>query len=203
MFAIVDCGVGNLHSVASAFRAVGAETIVTSDAETLIRAEAIILPGVGAFPDAWEQLTRSGLIPVIRSEASHKPLLGICLGMQLLFTKSEEIRETQGLDLIPGTVRRIPTSEKLPQIGWNALTFPNTSRFFDGIHEGDYVYFVHSFMTFPAESADIAALTDYGSSVTAAVVRGFVYGCQFHPEKSGDVGLQIIRNFCRITKENP
>ena len=196
MLAIVDYGVGNLHSVSSAFRYVGADTVVTADAGTLERADGIILPGVGAFPDAAESLAKTGLIPVIKAEAARKPLLGICLGMQLLFTESRELRPTPGLGLIPGIVDRIPTTEKLPQIGWNALGVVNPCALTDGLPEGAYVYFVHSYMAFCEDRADVAAVTDYGTEVTAMVRRGFVYGCQFHPEKSGSVGLGIIDRFC-------
>ena len=201
MLAIVDYGVGNLHSVSSAFRYVGADTVVTADAGTLERADGIILPGVGAFPDAAESLAKTGLIPVIKAEAARKPLLGICLGMQLLFTESRELRPTPGLGLIPGIVDRIPTTEKLPQIGWNALGVVNPCALTDGLPEGAYVYFVHSSMAFCEDRADVAAVTDYGTEVTAMVRRGFVYGCQFHPEKSGSVGLGIIDRFCGAVRD--
>ncbi|MCI6909569.1 MAG: imidazole glycerol phosphate synthase subunit HisH [Clostridiaceae bacterium] len=201
MLAIVDYGVGNLHSVSSAFRYVGADTVVTADAGTLERADGIILPGVGAFPDAAESLAKTGLIPVIKAEAARKPLLGICLGMQLLFTESRELRPTPGLGLIPGIVDRIPTTEKLPQIGWNALGVVNPCALTDGLPEGAYVYFVHSYMAFCEDRADVAAVTDYGTEVTAMVRRGFVYGCQFHPEKSGSVGLGIIDRFCGAVRD--
>ncbi|MDY3287275.1 MAG: imidazole glycerol phosphate synthase subunit HisH [Eubacteriales bacterium] len=201
MLAIVDYGVGNLHSVSSAFRYVGADTVVTADAGTLERADGIILPGVGAFPDAAESLAKTGLIPVIQAEAARKPLLGICLGMQLLFTESRELRPTPGLGLIPGVVDRIPTTEKLPQIGWNALGVVNPCALTDGLPEGAYVYFVHSYMAFCEDRADVAAVTDYGTEVTAMVRRGFVYGCQFHPEKSGSVGLGIIDRFCGAVRD--
>ena len=201
MLAIVDYGVGNLHSVSSAFRYVGADTVVTADAGTLERADGIILPGVGAFPDAAESLAKTGLIPVIKAEAARKPLLGICLGMQLLFTESRELRPTPGLGLIPGIVDRIPTTEKLPQIGWNALGVVNPCALTDGLPEGAYVYFIHSYMAFCEDRADVAAVTDYGTEVTAMVRRGFVYGCQFHPEKSGSVGLGIIDRFCGAVRD--
>ena len=201
MLAIVDYGVGNLHSVSSAFRYVGADTVVTADAGTLERADGIILPGVGAFPDAAESLAKTGLIPVIKAEAARKPLLGICLGMQLLFTESRELRPTPGLGLIPGIVDRIPTTEKLPQIGWNALGVVNPCALTDGLPEGAYVYFVHSYMAFCEDRADVAAVPDYGTEVTAMVRRGFVYGCQFHPEKSGSVGLGIIDRFCGAVRD--
>ena len=197
MLAIVDYGVGNLHSVSSAFRFVGADTVVTADAGTLERADGIILPGVGAFPDAAESLAKTGLIPVIKAEAARKPLLGICLGMQLLFTESRELRPTPGLGLIPGIVDRIPTTEKLPQIGWNALHFTKPNDLFAGLNEGDCVYFVHSYYATDCEAAVIAT-TEYGAALTAAVASGNVFGCQFHPEKSGEVGLKILKAFSEM-----
>jgi len=195
MLAVVDYGVGNLHSVASAFRHIGAETVVTADAEVLRKADGMILPGVGAFPDAMQSLENSGLIPVIREEAAKKPILGICLGMQMLFDESDEIRPTKGLGLIPGKVRLIETAEKLPQIGWNELEITNPCVLTAGLPEHSYVYFVHSYMAQCAVEKDCAAVTEYGARVTALVNRGFVFGCQFHPEKSGDVGLKILKNF--------
>ena len=198
MIAIVDYGVGNLHSVASSLRYVGADTIVTADAGEIARADAIILPGVGAFPDAAESLARTGLVPVIKDEVCRKPLLGICLGMQLLFTDSDEKRFCRGLDLIPGHIRRIETPEKLPQIGWNSLTVTNPCALTSRMSGGEYVYFVHSYMAYAENPADVAAVTDYGTCVTAMVHRGNVYGCQFHPEKSGDVGLDILKGFCEL-----
>ncbi len=200
MIAIVDYGVGNLHSVASAFRAVGAETLVTADEAALRSAEGIVLPGVGAFPDAMASLVRTGLVRVLQELAQEKPTLGICLGMQLFFDEGRENRPTAGLGLIPGIVDRIPTQEKLPQIGWNRLECRPDCELFSGLPEEAYVYFVHSYMAFCADGADTAAVTDYGTKVTAAVHRGMVYGCQFHPEKSGRVGLKIVENFCRIVR---
>ena len=202
MIAIVDYGVGNLHSVASSFRYVGAETLVTADAENLARAEGIVLPGVGAFPDAWENLVGRGLPDVLREQAKVKPLLGICLGMQLLLDEGRELRPCPGLGLIPGTVDRIQTTEKLPQIGWNALQVRQPCRLLEGIPQDAYVYFVHSYMAYCRDEQDVAAVTDYGTEVTALISRGLVYGCQFHPEKSGSVGLRIVENFCKLVKEN-
>ena len=193
--AIVDYGVGNLMSVTNAMKYLGLDTQITSAPEDLERADAIILPGVGAFPDAAERLRESGLDGVIVSQAEKKPILGICLGMQLLFETGEEVRPTPGLGLIPGRVRKINTAEKLPHIGWNSLRFPNPSPLFRGLEEGAYVYFVHSYCGAAARPEDVIASTSYGEEVTAAVGRGNVYGCQFHPEKSGEVGLQILRNF--------
>ena len=198
MIAIVDYGVGNLHSVASALQYVGADTIVTADAGEIARADGIILPGVGAFPDAAASLAATGLIPVIREEVQKKPLLGICLGMQLLFTDSDEKRFCRGLDLIPGHIRRIETVEKLPQIGWNSLQVTNPCALTARMRGGEYVYFVHTYMAYADNPADVAAVTDYSACVTAMVRRGNVYGCQFHPEKSGEVGLDILRGFCEL-----
>ena len=193
--AIVDYGVGNLRSVTNAMAYLGLETKVTGGAGELERADAIILPGVGAFPDAAEKLRGTGLDKTILAQAGKKPILGICLGMQLLFELGEEVRPCAGLGLVGGSVKRIETSHKLPHIGWNSLTFPNPSPRFAGGEEGSYVYFVHSFCAVASDPATVLARTDYGVPVTAAVGKGSVYGCQFHPEKSGEVGLQILKNF--------
>ena len=193
--AIVDYGVGNLKSVTNAMDYLGLKTCITSDPRELELADAVILPGVGAFPDAADKLRAAGLDRVLVAQAERKPILGICLGMQLLFTLGEEVRECEGLDLVSGCVRRIRTDLKLPHIGWNSLTYPNPSPLFRGVEEGSYVYFVHSFCGVAEDPATVIAQTDYGTPVVAAVQRGNVYGCQFHPEKSGEVGLQILRNF--------
>nr|WP_300167307.1 imidazole glycerol phosphate synthase subunit HisH [uncultured Flavonifractor sp.] len=193
--AIVDYGVGNLKSVTNAMDYLGLNTCITNDPKELELADAIILPGVGAFPDAADKLRGTGLEQVLTTQAEQKPILGICLGMQLLFEQGEEVRECKGLNLVSGCVRKIETSLKLPHIGWNSLSFPNPSPLFAGIEEGSYVYFVHSFCGVASDPAAVIAQTDYGVSVVAAVQNGNVYGCQFHPEKSGEVGLQILRNF--------
>ena len=193
--AIVDYGVGNLKSVTNAMDYLGLSTCITSDAGELELADAIILPGVGAFPDAADKLRSSGLDQVLAAQARQKPILGICLGMQLLFDRGEEVRECKGLGLVGGCVRKIETDLKLPHIGWNSLRFPNPSPLFAGVEEGAYVYFVHSFCGVAADPATVIAQTDYGTPVVAAVQKGNVYGCQFHPEKSGEVGLQILKNF--------
>lgn len=193
--AIIDYGVGNLKSVANAMAYLGLETRVTGDAGEVERADAVILPGVGAFPDAADRLRRTGLDRVVKAQAGRKPILGICLGMQLLLEESDEVRPTPGLGLIPGRVERIPTQLKLPHIGWNSLTFPNPCPLFQGLEEEAWVYFVHSYCAVPARPEQVAAATDYGVPVTAAVCSGTVFGCQFHPEKSGETGLQILRNF--------
>lgn len=195
VIAVVDYGVGNLKSVTNALGYLGLGSAITGDAGELERADAIILPGVGAFPDAADKLCASGLDRVLRVQAERKPLLGICLGMQLLFDCGSEVRECKGLSLVPGRVDRIRTELKLPHIGWNSLSFQNGSPIFKGLAEGVYVYFVHSFCACAEHEADVTARTDYGVSVAAAVGRGNVFGCQFHPEKSGEAGLQILKNF--------
>lgn len=198
--AIVDYGVGNLKSIVNALDFVGLQGLITADAHELERADAIILPGVGAFPDAAEKLRASGLDKDILLQAEKKPILGICLGMQLLFEESSEVRPTAGLGLIPGRVDWIKTERKLPHIGWNSLTFQNDCPLFRGLSDGTYVYFVHSFCGYAARESDVAARTDHGTSVVAAVHRDNVYGCQFHPEKSGEAGLQILRNFGELNQ---
>lgn len=193
--AIVDYGVGNLMSVANALAYLGLESRITGRPIELERADAIILPGVGAFPDAWDKLTGCGLDVVLRQEAAHKPILGICLGMQLLFQGGDEVRPCPGLGFVKGRVRRIPTGLKLPHIGWNSLRFSTPSPLFHGVEEGSYVYFVHSFAGFAEDETQVIARTDYGADVVAAVQSGNVFGTQFHPEKSGEIGLQMLRNF--------
>ena len=198
--AIVDYGVGNLRSIANAMDYLGLDTAVTADAGALEHSDAIILPGVGAFPDAAEKLRASGLDRVILAQAKKKPVLGICLGMQLLLDEGEEVRPCRGLGLVPGRVERIPTGLKLPHIGWNSLSFQNDAPLFRGLPQGAWVYFVHSYCAVPEREEDVIARTDYGASVVAAVRRGNVYGCQFHPEKSGEVGLQILKNFGELNR---
>ena len=200
MIAIVDYGVGNLFSLCSSFAAVGADVTVTADPEVIRSADKIILPGVGAFGDAAEKLRKSGLGDVVCEEARRgKPLMGICLGMQLLFEKSFEYGEHEGLGLIPGSIRPIsdviPKDYKIPHIGWNALHIHRESPILSRIKEGDFVYFVHSFYATDCEESVIAS-AEYGATLTAAVANKNVYGCQFHPEKSGAVGLEILRAFC-------
>lgn len=198
--AIVDYGVGNLKSVANAMTYVGQQTLVTGDAVELERADAIILPGVGAFPDAADKLRQTGLDKILSGQAGRKPILGICLGMQLLFDWSEEGRHCEGLGLVGGSVERIQTDLKLPHIGWNSLSFQNGSPLFRGLDDGVYVYFVHSYCGFAVREEDVIARTQYGASVAAAVEHGGVYGCQFHPEKSGEVGLQMLKNFGELNR---
>ena len=193
--AVVDYGVGNLKSVTNAMGYLGLETRITSDAKELERAGAIILPGVGAFPDAAEKLRGTGLDQALVAQAGKKPILGICLGMQLLFDRGEEIRDCKGMGLVGGHVGRIVTDQKLPHIGWNSLRLQHHSPLFAGLPEDTYVYFVHTFCGYAADEGDVIARTEYGPSVVAAVAKNGVYGCQFHPEKSGEAGLQILKNF--------
>ena len=199
MIGIVDYGVGNLFSLRSSFAAIGAEAIVSRDAGVLSSCDRLILPGVGAFPDAARLLRESGMGELVLSEAGRgKPILGICLGMQLLFDRSLEYGDHAGLGLIPGTVRpiaeAIPAGLKIPHIGWNALHFERKDPLFRYVREGDFVYFVHSYHATDCAEATVA-VTEYGAPLVAAVSRGNVYGCQFHPEKSGAVGLSILRAF--------
>lgn len=198
--AVLDYGVGNLKSVTNAMTYLGLETRITSDASDLERADAIILPGVGAFPDAAEKLRAPGLDRLLIEQAEKKPILGICLGMQLLFDRGEEVRPCSGLGLVPGHVAKIQTEYKLPHIGWNSLHFQYDSPLFKGLDDGAYVYFVHTFCGYAQQERDVIARTCYGPSVVAAVGRGNVYGCQFHPEKSGEVGLAILKNFGELNK---
>ena len=201
MVAVVDYGVGNLFSLCSSLAAIGAEAVVTDDPAVLAAADRIILPGVGAFGDAADKLRERGLFDVLRDlAAAGKPLMGICLGMQLLFEKGFEYGEHEGLGLIKGEVRPIaeviPEDLKIPHIGWNALHFTGEkSPIFRYLDEGDFVYFVHSFYG-KNDDGSVIATAEYGAHLTAAVGRGNVYGCQFHPEKSGNVGLKILKAFC-------
>ncbi len=203
MVAIIDYGVGNLFSLKSSLSFIDVDATVTSDPKVIAEASHIILPGVGAFPDAAAKLRATGLIEVIKAEvAGGKPLLGICLGMQMLHTRSHEYGVCDGLDFIPGEVvdmtPELPKGLKVPHIGWNALHFKGEkSKIYKYINEGDCVYFVHSFYA-KADEGCITATTEYGIPLTASVEKGNVYGTQFHPEKSGKVGLDILRAFCEI-----
>ena len=203
MIAVIDYGVGNLFSLESSLKAIGAEAVRTRDADAIRAADKLILPGVGAFGDAAAILRETGLMALIRAEAGKgKPLLGVCLGMQLLFEESLEYGKHEGLGLIPGTVVSIrpliPAELKVPQIGWNALSFPRESKIMKNTKAGQHVYFVHSYHAAGCE-AYTCATTDYGAAITAAVERGNVMGTQFHPEKSGAVGLDILRAFCEVS----
>ena len=202
MIAVIDYGVGNLFSLCRSLEAIGQQPVVTGDPALLRQADKLFLPGVGAFADAAAKLRQTGLDRVIQEEAAAgKPLMGICLGMQLLFEESHEFGTWKGLGLIPGKVVPmegvIPADYKIPHIGWNALHFPGGVRhpLLASVEEGDCVYFVHSYYATDCAPAVIAT-TEYGTELTAAVARGNVMGCQFHPEKSGDVGMAILKTFC-------
>ena len=199
MVGIIDYGVGNLFSLRSSFAAIGVEAFVSGDASELAKADRLILPGVGAFGDAAEKLRQSGLDAFVREQAaSGKPLMGICLGMQLLFEKSFEYGEHAGLGLLKGQVvgmsGRLPEGLKIPHMGWNALRCTKPAKL---LEEGSFVYFVHSFYAENCEDS-VAAVTDYGIPITAAVEKDNIFGCQFHPEKSGNVGLEILKRFCSV-----
>ena len=202
MIAIVDYGVGNLFSVKSSFAAIGAEAVITSDPDIIRAADHILLPGVGAYRDAAQKLRDTGMGDLVREQAAAgKPVMGICLGMQLLFEKSYEFGEHEGLGLLKGVVRPIrdvaPAHYKVPHIGWNALNIHKHHPLLKYVLEGDCVYFVHSFYAADCDD-EVIATTEYGADLTAAVARGNVCGCQFHPEKSGQVGLSILKAFCEL-----
>ena len=199
MVGIIDYGVGNLFSLRSSFAAIGVEAFVSGDAAELAKADRLILPGVGAFGDAAAKLRASGLDAFVRQQAAAgKPLMGICLGMQLLFERSFEYGDHFGLGLLKGQVvgmsGRLPEGLKIPHMGWNALKLTKPAKL---LEEGSYVYFVHSFYAENCEDS-LAAVTDYGIPITAAVEKGNIFGCQFHPEKSGNVGLAILKAFCEV-----
>ena len=202
MVAIIDYGVGNLFSLRSSLKEIGAEAVVTSDEKVIAEADRIILPGVGAFEDAARKLRESGMADVVKKEAAAgKPMMGICLGMQLMFDVGYEYGVHEGLGLIRGSVRPIadviPEDYKIPHIGWNLLRFKRESPLFKYIKEDDYVYFVHSYYAAECDKS-VIAVTEYGAELTAAVANGNVYGCQFHPEKSGKVGMKILKAFIEM-----
>ena len=198
MIAIIDYDAGNIKSVEKALQSLGQDVIITRDEDVLLSADKVILPGVGAFGDAMERLNEYGLVNVIKKIVDKKtPFLGICLGLQLLFDSSEEAPGVRGLGILPGKIVRFPAEcgLKIPQIGWNSLSQPNKGRLFKGIDEGEFVYFVHSYYLIADDMSDVVATTEYGVTVHASVERDNVFACQFHPEKSSDVGLRILRNF--------
>ena len=205
MIAIIDYGVGNLFSLRCSLASLGQQAVVTRSAEDVIKADKLLLPGVGAFGDAAKKLRESGMVPaLLESVKNGRPLLGVCLGMQMLFDTSFEYGAHKGLGLIPGEIRpiaeRVAPGCKIPHMGWNALRFTNESPLFRYINDGDCVYFVHSYSAVtPPEY--VVAETDHGGRLTAAVQRDNVFGCQFHPEKSGGVGLAILRAFCEYGGE--
>lgn len=204
MIAIIDYDAGNIKSVEKALQFLGEEAVITREENVILNADGVILPGVGAFGDAMEKLHAYGLVEVIhRCVAQKTPFLGICLGLQLLFESSEESPGVEGLHVLDGKIVRIPAENglKVPHIGWNNLTFPNKGRLFKNVPENSYVYFVHSYYLKAADEKQVTAATEYGTYIHASVEKDNVFACQFHPEKSSDVGMQILRNFIRITKE--
>ena len=201
MIAIVDYDAGNLKSVEKALIYIGEKPLVTDDSEVILSADKIILPGVGAFGEAMDKLKARGLVDTLRKAVEKGiPLLGICLGMQLLFDGSDESEGVEGLSILPGKITRIPANgvDKIPHMGWNSLEFPKQSKLFDGINEGAFVYFVHSYYLQADNEEDVAATTEYITHIHAAVESSNVFGCQFHPEKSGEVGLSILKNFVSL-----
>ena len=201
MIAIIDYDAGNLKSVEKAFAFLGQETKITRSWKEILNADKVVLPGVGSFGDAMERLHQYELVPVIRDVAAQgTPFLGICLGLQLLFVSSEETPGVPGLGILPGKILRIPDTPglKIPHIGWNSLEIREHARLFRGIENGAYVYFVHSYYLKAEDEAIVAASTEYGTTIHASVERDNVFACQFHPEKSSDVGLQILKNFAAL-----
>lgn len=201
MIAIIDYNAGNLKSVEKALVSLGEECVITRDREQLLSADKVILPGVGAFGDAMEQLRKYNLDKVIREIVDKgTPFLGICLGLQLLFESSEESPGIEGLAILKGKILRIPDKEglKIPHIGWNSLKYPNEGRLFQGIPEDSYVYFVHSYYLKAEDESIVRATTEYSTLIHASVEKNNIFACQFHPEKSSEVGLQILKNFTQI-----
>lgn len=204
MIAIIDYDAGNTKSVEKAILALGEQAVLTRDADFILNADGVILPGVGAFGDAMEKLHSFRLVDVIRKVAEkNTPFLGICLGLQLLFESSEESPGVEGLHLLEGKIVKFPSMPglKIPHIGWNDLKFPRDGRLFDGIPDGTYTYFVHSYYLQAADESIVTAVTDYGVPVHASVEKDNIFACQFHPEKSSEAGLAMLRNFIRITAE--
>lgn len=202
MIAIIDYDAGNIMSVKKALEFLGTEAVITRDKDILLSADKVILPGVGAFGDAMEKLNSYGLVSIIHEIVDKgTPFLGICLGLQLIFESSDEAPGVKGLSLLPGKIVKFDSQNgqlKVPQIGWNSLSFPKESKLFNGIKDGDYVYFVHSYYLQAGNPNDVAARSEYGIPFDAAVESGNVYACQFHPEKSSDVGLKILKNFIEL-----
>lgn len=204
MIAIIDYDAGNIKSVEKAFQLLGEEVMLTRDRNVILGADEVVLPGVGAFGDAMEKLRRYNLVDVIREVVRQNiPFLGICLGLQLLFERSEESPGVEGLGVLKGEIVHIPEDcgLKIPHIGWNSLKFPEKGKLFRGIAEDSYVYFVHSYYLKAADEKIVTATTEYGTLLHASVEQGNVFACQFHPEKSSEVGLQILRNFVQLSKE--
>ena len=203
MVAIIDYDAGNIKSVEKALLYLGEEAVITRDRDAILRADRVILPGVGAFGDAMDKLRTYGLDKVIQEVVGQNtPFLGICLGLQLLFESSEESEGVEGLGILKGKVVRLPEENnlKIPHIGWNSLKYPNPGRLFAGIAEDSYVYFVHSYYLQAKDPSIVTATTEYGTLIHASVEQGNVFACQFHPEKSSEVGMQILKNFLTISK---
>ena len=201
MIAIIDYDAGNIKSVEKALQKLGADVVITKDADVILSADKVILPGVGAFGDAMTNLKKYDLVSVIKQVVERKiPFLGICLGLQLLFERSDETPGVEGLGILKGEVLRIPDNGnlKIPHMGWNSLHLQNDGRLFEGLSEESYVYFVHSYYLKAEEPEIVKATTEYGVTIHASVEKGNVFACQFHPEKSSDVGLQILRNFVEL-----
>ncbi|MDI3478616.1 MAG: imidazole glycerol-phosphate synthase subunit HisH [Thermoanaerobacterium sp.] len=199
LIGIIDYGMGNLRSVEKAFQYIGCEAKIIDEVKMIRDADALVLPGVGAFPDAMELLNEKGFTSAIREEAEKgKIILGICLGMQLLFDKGYEVKEVDGLHLLKGEIKEIKTDLKIPHIGWNSLVIKKDNHLLNGIKDGDNVYFVHSYYLTNGDEEDICATTEYGIEIPAVVCKDNIFSCQFHPEKSGDVGLQILKNFAEL-----
>ncbi|QSZ27022.1 imidazole glycerol phosphate synthase subunit HisH [Aceticella autotrophica] len=202
MIGIIDYGMGNLRSVEKAFQYIGYNNVsIINDKNSIKNAKALVLPGVGAFPDAMEVLDKKGLTEVIKEEVGNgKPFLGICLGMQLIFEKSYEIKETKGLGFLKGEIKEIKTDLKVPHIGWNSLEIKKETPLLKGIENGDCVYFVHSYYLVKGDDAALCAVTNYDVQIPAVVCKDNIFSCQFHPEKSGDIGLKILKNFGEMIK---
>lgn len=201
MISIIDYGMGNLRSVQKALESIGEEAIITSDKEQIDKSEGIILPGVGAFPDAMENLRSKGLDEALKYAVSQKkPVLGICLGMQLLFSEGEEVKLCNGLGFMQGKIKRLYGDVKIPHMGWNSLKIEKKCAILEGVAEGSYVYFVHSFYAEMTNKEDLNATTFYAMDVPAVVSDNNLFGVQFHPEKSGDVGIQMLKNFAKLTR---
>ena len=201
MIGIIDYDAGNIKSVEKALQYLGQETVVSRDPQVLLKADKVILPGVGSFGDAMENLNKYGLVPVIHEIVEKgTPFLGICLGLQLLFEKSDEALGVKGLGVLKGEVKKIPAKKglKIPHMGWNSLHFAHNGKLFQGIEEGAYVYFVHSYYLEAEEESIVKASAEYGVHIHASVEKENVFACQFHPEKSGETGLKILKNFTEL-----